>query len=335
MSIGSLALPSPRVLIVGDLMLDEYLVGQASRISPEAPVPVVEVTQRKYVLGGAANVASNIVGLGAQAFVLGIIGNDLAGEKLSSLLTERGIESTAVVVCPNRPTTCKSRVMSGQQQIVRFDCEERSALSSPYQDRLLTAFHENLALCDICIFSDYGKGVLSDQFCRIALPAAKAAGKPVIVDPKGSSYEKYRDCSLITPNLKEASQAAHVDIEKEQDLFQAGKTLLHLLPGSAVLVTRGADGMTLFRDGHSPVTIPTAAQTVFDVVGAGDTAVAALAVSLAQGFSMEIAMRLSNAAAGVAVGKHGTVAVTQAEWMEHPEVRPIFHDRKTSGLVRA
>jgi rfaE bifunctional protein kinase chain/domain len=177
---------------------------------------------------------------------------------------------------------------------------------------------------DVCVLSDYGKGVLTDRFCQAAIPRASEAGKQTIVDPKGADYTKYRGCGLITPNQKEAGEAAGMSIHGEEQLAKAGEWLLQRLPGSSVLVTRGPDGMTLFQPGHTPVTVATVAQQVFDVVGAGDTAVAALAVAMGGRLPMESAMRLGNFAAGVAVGKHGTVAVKWEELLVHPEAGALL-----------
>jgi D-beta-D-heptose 7-phosphate kinase/D-beta-D-heptose 1-phosphate adenosyltransferase len=309
-----------QVLVAGDLMLDEYLTGAVHRISPEAPVPVVDVNDRKYVAGGAANVAANVLSLGAQVRLIGVCGRDRAGEILRELLAAAGIDTTTLVTCPDRPTTSKIRVMAGQQQIVRVDSEDRSALPPRHLAELQAHFAASLDACDICILSDYGKGAVSREFCRSALEQAQAREKRVLVDPKGLDYTKYAGCSLIKPNLKEAGHAANIAIDSEADLFAAGAKLLLQLPGTSVMVTRGPDGMTLFEPGEKPVTVVTVAQQVFDVVGAGDTAMAALAIALAAGLSMREAMRLANVAAGIAVGKHGTVAVTVEELLQHCEI---------------
>jgi D-beta-D-heptose 7-phosphate kinase/D-beta-D-heptose 1-phosphate adenosyltransferase len=311
---------SVQVLVAGDLMLDEYLTGTVRRISPEAPVPVVDVSDRKYVAGGAANVAANVLSLGAQVHLIGVCGQDRAGDVLRELLAGIGIDTSTLVLCPDRPTTSKIRVMAGQQQIVRVDTEDRSALPAAYRAELQANFAALLDTCDICIFSDYGKGAVSTEFCRSALAQAQARDRRVLVDPKGLDYTKYTGCSLIKPNLTEAGHAANIAIDSEAGLFEAGMKLLRQLPGSSVMVTRGPDGMTLFEPGEAPITVPTIAQQVFDVVGAGDTAMAALAIALAAGLSMREAMRLANVAAGIAVGKHGTVAVSLDELLQHCEI---------------
>ncbi|HXE13212.1 MAG TPA: D-glycero-beta-D-manno-heptose-7-phosphate kinase [Bryobacteraceae bacterium] len=308
------------VLVAGDLMLDEYLFGTVSRVSPEAPVPVLDVKRRRCVPGGAANVAANVHSLGATVRLTGVCGTDTAGDTLCRILTEANIGDEFVMRVDGRVTTSKTRVVAGQQQIVRFDHEERAALNGAVAGVFEANLGKGLDGAGVCIVSDYGKGLLSTAVCAQLLERAIAKRIPVIVDPKGLDYSKYRGCSLITPNLKEAGEAAGIAVECEHDLYEAGKRILALLPGAAVLVTRGGDGMTLFREGEAPLTIDTVAQEVFDVVGAGDTVVAALGVALAAGLPLETATRLANVAAGIAVGKHGTVAVTADELFSHSEV---------------
>lgn len=305
-----------RVLVVGDVMLDEYLIGNATRISPEAPVPIVEVTGKRYAAGGAANVAANATSLGARVTLLGLTGRDAHAALLRETLQNSGVDPGALVAT-DRPTICKTRVVSGQQQIVRFDVEERSALSPAATSDLLYRFRSLLPTADLCIVSDYGKGVISEAFSQAAIAEASKQNKPVIVDPKGRDYRKYAGCTLLTPNQKEAALATGFGVETEDDILAAGKSLLASLPNSSVLITRGPDGMTLFRPKAKPFTISTEARAVFDVVGAGDTAIAALGVGLAAGLALEIAVTLSNIAAGIAVGKHGTVAVTLDDLSRH------------------
>lgn len=301
-----------RVLIVGDVMVDEYLVGNATRISPEAPVPVVEITGRRYAAGGAANVALNAVGLGAHVRLLGLVGKDSSAGLLGEILRNSGVDPETLVAA-QRPTISKSRVMSGQQQIVRFDVEDRSALPIGICVELLRRFEFLLSDSDLCIISDYGKGVVSPEFSQAAIQLARKQNKPIVVDPKGRDYSKYMGCTLLTPNQKEAAVATDILTETDSDVTKAGKSLLSTLPGSSVLITRGPDGMTLFRPNTDPLTISTEAQNVFDVVGAGDTVIATLGVSMAARLNLETAVTLSNIAAGIVVGKHGTVAVTREE----------------------
>jgi D-beta-D-heptose 7-phosphate kinase/D-beta-D-heptose 1-phosphate adenosyltransferase len=318
------ALSAVRVLVVGDAMLDEYLFGAVSRISPEAPVPVVDVKGRRYVAGGAGNVAANVASLGATVTLLGAYGADRNADLLDHVLAEADVHRCEMIRCPAHPTISKTRVIAGQQQIVRFDCEDRT----PYPESVIAALAEKFEMlitsADVCVFSDYGKGVLTDRFCQAAIARANKEGKQTIVDPKGADYAKYRGCRLITPNQREAGEAAGLAIDSEEQLAKAGERLLQQLPGSSVLVTRGPDGMTLFQPGCTPVTVATVAQQVFDVVGAGDTAVAALAVAMGGRLPMESAMRLGNFAAGIAVGQHGTVAVKWEDLLVHPEARALL-----------
>jgi rfaE bifunctional protein kinase chain/domain len=309
-----------RVLVVGDVMLDEYLFGAASRISPEAPVPVVEIKDRRYVAGGAANVAANVTSLGGQCRLVGICGQDKPGDSLRAILDANGVGASGLICVPGRATTCKTRVVAGQQQIVRFDVEERQTLSDELSLELCRRLEDFLGKSDICVLSDYGKGVLSHAVCRTIIELAKQRRIPVLADPKGLRFEKYEGCALITPNQKEAARFTGMSAETEEDVLKAGNRLLASLPGSAVLVTRGPDGMTLFREGQAPMTIPTVAQNVYDVVGAGDTVMAALSVSLGAGLDFHESMHIANIAAGIAVGKQGTVAVAFDELLNHPEI---------------
>jgi len=318
------SLSAIRVLVTGDVMLDEYLLGEVSRISPEAPVPVVDVKGRRYVAGGAGNVAANVASLGATVTLLGVCGTDRNAELLEQVLREAGVQRGELVRCSSHPTISKTRVIAGQQQIVRFDCEDRRPYDDSVTSELTSTFAGLVSSVDVCVFSDYGKGVLTNGFCKAAIPLANEQGKQTIVDPKGADYGKYRGCRIITPNQKEAGHAAGLTIDSEEQLVKAGRRLLEQLPGSSVLVTRGPHGMTLFQPGRAPVTIATVAQQVFDVVGAGDTALAAVAVAIGRQLPMESAMRLGNFAAGVAVGKHGTVAVRWQELAEHPEARALL-----------
>jgi D-beta-D-heptose 7-phosphate kinase/D-beta-D-heptose 1-phosphate adenosyltransferase len=308
------------IVVAGDVMLDEYLLGAASRISPEAPVPVVEIKERRYVAGGAANVAANVVSLGGRCTLVGICGQDKAGDSLRAILDGNGVGGAGLLSVPGRPTTCKSRVVAGQQQIVRFDVEEREALPEEINRELCRRLEHCLSNADICVLSDYGKGVLSHGICRRIIELAKDRSVPVLADPKGLRFEKYHGCALITPNQREVARFTGILTETEADVIAAGNSLLASLPGSAVLVTRGPDGMTLFREGQAPMTIPTVARNVYDVVGAGDTVMAALSVSLGAGLAFPEAMHIANIAAGIAVGKQGTVAVTFEELVNHPEL---------------
>jgi rfaE bifunctional protein kinase chain/domain len=304
-----------RVLVVGDIMLDEYVIGAVSRISPEAPVPVLDVRKRYFAAGGAANVAMNIASLGATVYLSGIVGNDSAAASLRQLLPSHEY----LVEAPDRATISKTRIIAGQQQICRIDHEDRSEIPAHLLTELLDRIAPALEQCDVVVLSDYAKGTLTDECCRRII---QRAGKPVIVDPKSKDFRKYLGCSLITPNQQEAAAASGIPIDSDEALQQAGTKLMSELPGASLLITRGPDGMTLFQPAHATLTIPTEARKVFDVVGAGDTVVAALAVALAARVPMPEAVQLANLAAGIVVEKPGTAAVTfdelEARYLSRP-----------------
>jgi D-beta-D-heptose 7-phosphate kinase/D-beta-D-heptose 1-phosphate adenosyltransferase len=293
--------------VVGDVMLDEYIIGAVSRISPEAPVPVLDVRSRYVSAGGAANVAMNIASLGATVYLAGIIGDDLAAASLRQLLPSHD----CLVADPDRSTISKTRIVAGQQQICRLDREERSDISPVLLAQLLERVATPLQLCRVVVLSDYAKGTLTDECCRQIIQRARTAGKQIIVDPKSNDFRKYLGCDLITPNQHEAAAASDISIDSEESLHRAGTKLLQELPGASVLITRGPDGMALFQPGRSElVTIPTQARKVFDVVGAGDTVAATLAVALAAEVPLPEAVQLANLAAGIVVEKPGTATVT-------------------------
>ena len=307
------AFPKKTVLIVGDVMLDEYIWGDVQRISPEAPVLVVEVKRRTFAPGGAANVAANVAGLGGRVLLVGVLGADPQAEQLRVILRQHGVGVEGLITDPARPTTVKTRVIAHSQQVVRVDAETRDTISSDLEDQVLRWVEGYLPASDVCVISDYAKGLVSPRLARELIGRARNANVPVIVDPKTNDLTKYQGATLITPNLNETQQAAGVAIGDEATLFAAIQKLLSLLNGTALLVTRGAQGMSLFVNGQPPVHVAAEAREVFDVTGAGDTALVTFALSLAAGASMEEAMRLANKAAGIVVGKVGTAAVSVAE----------------------
>ncbi len=310
------AFPGKRVLIVGDVMLDEYIWGEVRRISPEAPVPVVEIRRRVYLPGGAANTAANVVGLGGRAMLGGVVGRDHQAEELRNALTQIGVEFDGLVVDDQRSTTTKTRIVAHNQHVVRVDSEQRVPLRADLEDMLLQWAERRIAEADACVLSDYAKGVISSRLAERFIQLAKDAGKPMIVDPKGTDYAKYRGATVVTPNVHEAEQALNREIHSEADLLEVGRRLCVILEGSALLITRGAQGMSLFLDGgRTTIDIPAVARNVFDVTGAGDTVVSTLAMALASGATLEQAARLANQAAGIVVGKVGTATVTGEELM--------------------
>lgn len=308
------------VLVTGDVMLDEYILGTVSRISPEAPVPVLDVRSRKFVLGGAGNVAANIAALGAKVDVTALAAFDQAGMKVRDLFVEAGIGIEGLVDAGTRGTISKTRVVAGQQQVVRIDHEDRLPVMPPLLDQVIGTAKGLLQGRQVLILSDYAKGLLGDAFCAAMIAEAVSQGIPVIVDPKARDFSKYRGCTVITPNLPEASLAAGITIDSDEALYRAGEYLLKVLPGSSILITRGSEGMTLFHEDGDPITVPTVARQVFDVVGAGDTVIATLALCCGANIPLPMAMRIANIAAGIVVEKPGTATTNVAEILAHDTI---------------
>ncbi|MBL0220210.1 MAG: D-glycero-beta-D-manno-heptose-7-phosphate kinase [Myxococcales bacterium] len=299
-----------RVLVVGDLMLDEYLRGEVTRISPEAPVPVLEVRAHESRLGGAANAAANIQALGGATYLVGVVGKDETSATLNKCLAAASITSTCVPDA-DRPTSKKTRLVAQQQQIVRVDQEKRHPISGAIQDAVKQAIEVRIRDAHAVVISDYAKGVITPAVARHAIATARAAGLPVVVDPKQADFTLYAGATVITPNLHELELAAPTP-----GPFSVERIVGELLPtldGAALLVTRSADGMTLFRTGANPFHVAAIAREVFDVTGAGDTVVATLALALAAQLSLEQAIELASVAAAVSVSKRGTSTVSSAE----------------------
>ena len=303
-----------KILVIGDIILDHYIWGRVSRISPEAPVPVVEVTRESFLLGGAANVAHNIVSLGGRASVIGINGEDIAGEALMNILRQRGVNCEGIFT-ENRPTTVKTRVIAHNQQVVRFDREDRKYVDGKILKGILKYINSVLFQYDAVIVSDYQKGMISRELIRDIVKKAKPKEMFIAVDPKVGHFDFYKGVSLITPNLMEASSGSNIDIRNDRELLRAGKSLMKKLSCKAVLITRGEQGMSLFEKGK--VThIPTVARKVYDVTGAGDTVISAFTLSSASGANMEEAAVIANHAAGIVVGEVGTAVATPEQLLE-------------------
>jgi D-beta-D-heptose 7-phosphate kinase/D-beta-D-heptose 1-phosphate adenosyltransferase len=302
-----------RILVLGDLMLDRFIWGSVSRISPEAPVPVVEIKKESTCLGGAANVASNIHSLGGIPVPLGIIGADFEGDRLRDEFRSLGSPIGGLVVDKARPTSIKTRIIAQHQQVCRTYREDKAPLSSVLQSRIVEKFKTSLRTVDAVIVSDYAKGLLSASLLRQTLPLAKAAGKMVCIDPKFRNFSVYKPATIITPNTTEAEHASGISITGTQDLIRAGKRILRRSGIEHLLITRGEEGMALFESNARISHIPTVAQEVFDVTGAGDTVISTLALSLASGLTMLSAAVLSNIAAGIVVGKLGTASASPDE----------------------
>ena len=302
-----------RLLVVGDLMLDEYLWGKAERISPEAPVQVVEVTREDVRLGGAGNVINNLVALGCQVIACSVIGGDENGTMLQRAFTGKGVDVNGVFQDPMRATSKKTRVVAANQQIVRIDRESKESISAEFEERILEFISEREGQFKAILISDYAKGVLTPKTLEGIISIARKMKVPLVVDPKGMDYGKYRGASILTPNRKEAEIAAGISIVDEQSLNAAARTLLDDVDLEALLITRSEQGMSLFLRGGETVHIPTVAREVYDVTGAGDTVLAVLGLALACGRDYADAAQLANVAAGIAVGKVGTSTVSPAE----------------------
>ncbi|MDA2929375.1 D-glycero-beta-D-manno-heptose-7-phosphate kinase [Acidobacteria bacterium AH-259-O06] len=300
------------VLVVGDLMLDQFVWGKVERISPEAPVPVVEIVKESIHLGGAANVACNLAVLGARPLLVGVVGSDEAGQRLIEELHRQDISSEGVVRDSDRRTTIKTRIIAQHQQVCRTDRESNAPLSEAILERILELYQTFFDQAKGIIVSDYAKGALSGTLIEDLIQQSRRAEIFLAVDPKVGDFSIYRQASVITPNKKEAESASGVKIVDELCLIRAGQRLLEMTGARHLLITRGEEGMTLFEDDkHSH--IPTVAREVFDVTGAGDTVIASLTLAVAAGASVWEAATVANHAAGVVVGKLGTAAVTVDE----------------------
>lgn len=302
-----------RIVVLGDLMLDEFIWGRVRRISPEAPVPVVEVDKQTLALGGAGNVVSNLVALGAMPSPIGVVGDDVDAERLRYAFSSLQVGVEGLVADRSRPTTVKTRIIAHNQQVVRADRESRADISETIENLVVARFESQIETADAVVVSDYNKGLLTGRLLGSTLGAARKRGLIVCLDPKLRTFTHYQPITVITPNTQEASEAAGIPIEDEASLTKAGRKLLSSIDCRAVLVTRGEEGMSLFMDDDRVTHIPTVAREVYDVTGAGDTVIATLALALAAGASLEESAVLANHAAGVVVGRVGTVSVTRDE----------------------
>ena len=320
-----------RVLVIGDLMLDQFIWGRVDRISPEAPVPVVRVTRESVHLGGAANVVHNLRALGGQVTTCGVVGRDPAGRQVLAELRRLGARTDGVVESRGSMTIRKTRVVAHSQQVVRFDHEDADP-GSAAASRLRAFVERRAADFDAVVVSDYGKGVVSPEL--LARLADLRARRPfrLIVDPKKPNFGNYRGITLATPNLIEAADAAGLAVADEAGLRAAGERLLEKWSAEAVLITRGEQGMSLFARGRGPRHFPTVARQVFDVTGAGDTVIATCALALAAGAELDEAAHLANHAAGIVVGKVGTASATVAEL--RGEIAETQRTQRTQGTPR-
>lgn len=323
---------SIRCLVIGDLMLDEYLWGKAERISPEAPVQVVDVVREELRLGGAGNVVNNLVALGAQVAVCSVIGEDENGSALLENFSRRNVAVDAIFRDPARRTSRKTRVVASNQQIVRIDRESRDPLSPEMEEQVCSWIRAEAGHFGVILLSDYLKGVLTHRVIETIVSAAARTGIPVLVDPKGTDFARYRGATLLTPNRKEAEAASGMAIQDGRSLNRAAELIMEKAGLSHLLITRSEEGMSLFAHDSEAVHIPTVAREVFDVSGAGDTVLASLAVGVAAGLGMAEAARLANIAAGIAVGKLGTSTVSPDEIINAVALTHSDSDSKIKNL---
>jgi len=298
-----------KILVVGDVMLDRYWWGSVTRISPEAPVPVVKLENRTLSAGGAANVSANIAGLGATSLLVGLIGDDEGARELENALREIGVSHEHLLKLQTRPTTVKTRIVAHHQHVVRIDDENVSTLDKEQNEKLKNHVLELLSSADILLLSDYAKGTLSVELLKDLIGTARAKNIPVLVDPKGRDYKRYEGATLLTPNRKEALNASGLDVNEPHDINEIGAQLLSDLSIDSLLITLGEDGMALFVRGEEPFHLPAMAREVYDVTGAGDTVIAVLGVALGAGASLRESANLANIAAGIVVEQVGTTAI--------------------------
>jgi D-beta-D-heptose 7-phosphate kinase/D-beta-D-heptose 1-phosphate adenosyltransferase len=308
-----LSLSGARVIVLGDIILDRYMHGSADRMSPEAPVPVVTLRHESSIPGGAANVAINITTMGAHCTLLGMVGQDRYAEELHSLLGAHSKLDARLVPSGDRPTITKTRIVAQGQQMLRLDRENTAPAPPAVEDLLLQHLGETLPGAGALILSDYGKGTLPNRVLTGAFRLARELGVPTFVDPKGRDYQKYRGCTCLTPNAREASEATGTPVNTPEGLLLAAERLRDTTDAPAIVITRGADGLALFQKDLEPLLLPTVARDVFDVTGAGDTFIGFLALGTAAGLALPAAAALANRAAGIVVSKVGAAAVLPAE----------------------
>jgi len=305
--------PEARVLVIGDIILDEYIWGDVSRISPEAPVPVVEIRQETKRLGGAANVVNNIVSLNGQTDLCGVVGDDAYGREIIENIKCLGLKTDGIITDPMRCTSVKTRVLGHTQQMVRIDREIKRAIDNDITQKILGFLEDRIDETDAIIIADYGKGVITSSLMKGVRDLTAKTDIIIGVDPKPKNFDYYNGIDVITPNHHEAGAFCRFEIHDEETLIRAGRHMLDELNCRSVLITQGKDGMTLFEKDNPPCHIPTVARKVFDVSGAGDTVIAAFCLGLAAGMDFISAAIISNFAAGIVVGEVGTSVVTVDE----------------------
>lgn len=340
-SVRHFSIIKKNILVIGDVMLDRYLIGHVNRISPEAPVPVVLLKETKYRAGGAANVAANLSALGLNTNIIGFIGDDVEGATLKKIISQSGVNNNFLTTSKQRPTISKTRIMSGIQQIARIDDESSKEYSESENKSLIKSVEKALGQdISMVVLSDYGKGLLSDKSCKLIIHHCNQLGIPVIVDPKGSDYSKYKGVHALTPNKKETAEATGVGINETFHLLLAAKKVKEQLNLDFIAITRGEEGIS-YIDNLDTKHIPAIAKKVFDVSGAGDTVIATLAAGLVHGLMPYEALELANIAASIVVGKVGTVPVSQAELLkalvnnvDHSEIDKICDKAQLFALAK-
>ncbi|HVY12034.1 MAG TPA: D-glycero-beta-D-manno-heptose-7-phosphate kinase, partial [Alphaproteobacteria bacterium] len=329
-------LESHAILVVGDLMLDRFIYGQVDRISPEAPIPVLRFQRETAMLGGAGNVVRNLVSLGQQAELIAVIGSDTAGFEIAKMFSPEPRITPHLLSDASRPTTIKARYIAGVQQVLRCDHEQDEPISANLEEQAIMRLRMALSGCAVVVLSDYAKGVLTPKLIRACIDEARAAKKPVIVDPKIRDYARYRGADVVTPNRKELAEASNMPVSTVEECIAAAKSLIEKFGFGAVLAKLGGDGVCLVRAKGEPSHFKATAREVYDVSGAGDTVVAAFATALAAGFNMDEAAMLANEAGSIVVGKIGTATVTVDELIKglrQHEAREM--DEKVMPLARA
>ena len=311
----------PSILVIGDLMIDQYIIGDANRLSPEAPVPVVNVKKEFITPGGAANVAQNLLSLGARISLGGVTGDDLDAGKLTEVLESEGIDTTAIFRDQSRPTTIKTRVMAGSHQLVRVDKETTNPLAIELQHQFISNIKTAIAASEIIILSDYNKGLFSPDLTQQLIEAANTAGKKVIVDPKGLNYAKYKGAYIIKPNRKELAEAVKTErITNIEELQEAARVILRQTEAQYIVVTLSEQGMAIISELTYKL-LPVKATSVFDVTGAGDTVIATMAYFMAQGLDVEEACEMANHAAAIVIRQTGSAVTTVEEILQDIENR--------------
>lgn len=302
-----------RILVVGDIILDQYIWGNVDRVSPEAPVPVVVVAEETYRLGGAANAAANICSLGAKVSLISVIGSDKNGDILSQKLLDMGADVKSIIRDDSRSTIVKTRVIAHHQHVVRIDREVKDEIKGDVREKVIAYAKKAIPDVDAVLISDYDKGVISKPVLEAVISCGREYGKLVVIDPKMRNFWSYTGATAVTPNLKEACTAVNMTVESEEDIINIGNRILRDLNLQALLITRGENGMTLFQGDAGAMHIPAVAREVFDVTGAGDTVIAVFTLSLAAGADFALAAKISNYAAGIVVGHIGTGCVKPDE----------------------